>query len=126
MKIYKLPELTDASPTNEYCLGLKDLNTHSVYLLHGRLRPGETGRKISPGRGHEEILFVVKGSITVRSDKYTFPVSAGEAFHAKGEETFFLDNPGNSEAVYIAAGGHSSNSRHGEEGAGEEVPETKQ
>ena len=39
----------------EHVLGLKDLGTHACYLIYGELAPGEAGRKVCPGAGHEEI-----------------------------------------------------------------------
>lgn len=103
MKIFKLPQLAELSENGEYCLGPEELNT-SVYLLYGRLRPNEASRKIAAQAGSEEIICVVKGSIRVRCGKTSFSASSGEAFLLK-DQTFYLDNLGDDEAIYIAAGG---------------------
>lgn len=108
MKIYKLPQLAELCPENEYRLGKEDLSTSSVYLLYGRLRPKEASRKITTAQGSEEIICVVKGRINVRCGKTAFSVGAGEAFHSKEAQTFLFDNAGDEEAIYIAAGGDSS------------------
>jgi len=61
---------------------------------------------IRPGKGHEEILAVVKGCLTV-TGRYSGTLEEGHAFHIEGDQTCFLENTGDSEAVYIVAGGHS-------------------
>lgn len=106
MKIYKLPQLAELSPNNEYSLGPGELGG-SVYLTYGRLRPNETSKRLSPGEGREEIICILKGSIRIKSGKTSFTVGAGEAFHSKDAQVFLLDNLGDEEAVYIAAGGVS-------------------
>lgn len=104
MKIYKLPHLADANQTNEYCLG-PDLDTDSVYLLYGRLRPGEAARSVTTAEGAEEIICVVKGTVKVKAGNSVFTVTAGEAFISRKPQTFTLDNAGREEeAVYISAG----------------------
>lgn len=92
----------------EYVLGLRDLKTHACYLIYGELEPGETGRKVSPGEGHEEILFAVHGDLNVSEGTETAVLREGEALHFVGEECVMLSNPGAEKAVYILAGGHSS------------------
>ncbi len=108
MKIFKLPQLLESSTDGEYCLGFRDLNSHAVYLLYGRMRPNESGRRIAPGRGHEEIVYVVDGRLRVKNTTSSFMVSSGEAFHIRDDEVFFLENPTQREAIYIIAGGHIS------------------
>ncbi|MBI5642950.1 MAG: hypothetical protein HY954_05690 [Deltaproteobacteria bacterium] len=102
MKIYKLPQLAELNPNNEYCLG-PDIDS-SIYLVYGRLRPNEPSRKIAPAQGKDEIVCVIKGSIRVRCGKSTFSVGPGEAFHSKDAQVFTIENPGDEEVVYIAAG----------------------
>lgn len=105
MKIYKLPQLAEISPNAEYFLGPEDIKTKALYLFYGRLRPREAGRKVAPKDGHEEIIFVLKGSIKVRSGKSAFSVEAGEAFHCLDADGMIFDNPGEDEAIFLAAGG---------------------
>ncbi len=106
MKIYKLPQLAELNPNNEYSLGPGELGG-TVYLTYGRLRPRETSKRLSPGKGREEIICILKGSVRIKSGKTSFTVGAGEAFHSKDAQVFLLDNLGDEEAVYIAAGGVS-------------------
>jgi hypothetical protein len=106
MKIYRLPQLSEANPDSRYKLGFEDLKINSVYLVYGRLRPGETGRRLSPTDGHDEIVCVAKGRLLVRGERFEFPVGEGEAFHLKVGDTLIVDNPADDhDAVYVAAGG---------------------
>lgn len=105
MKIYRLTQLTEASPDDQYCLGFEDLKTNAVYLRYGRLRPGEKERRLSARAGHEEIVCVVKGKLLVKGGKFEYQVGEGEAFHLKGEDSLTIENPSDAEAVYVAAGG---------------------
>jgi hypothetical protein len=55
---------------------------------------------IRPGKGHEEILAVVKGCLTV-TGRYSGTLEEGHAFHIEGDQTCLLENTGDSEAVYM-------------------------
>jgi hypothetical protein len=122
MNIYRLPQLSEANPDSRYTLGLEELKTESVYLVYGRLRPGEKGMRLSPTDGHEEIVYVAKGRLLVKGDRLDFPVGEGEAFHLKGADTLIVDNAADDhDAVYIAAGGLS----YGEYSS-EDRPETEE
>lgn len=90
----------------EYVFGAEDTGSHACYMIYGVLKPGEKERMIRPGKGHEEILAVVKGNLTV-TGQYSGALEEGHAFHIEDDQTCFLENMGNSEAVYIVAGGHS-------------------
>lgn len=105
MKIYKLPQLAELNPEGEFLLGPDEISTKAVYLLYGRMRPKETSRKLAPIDGHEQIICVIKGNIRAKCGKASFHVSAGEAFHSSSP--LVLDNMGDVEAIYIAAGGRS-------------------
>lgn len=104
MKIYKLPQLADSSPSSEYRLGPENSSAGSVYMVYGRIRPGTAARKVECASGREEIICVVKGALSVRKGRSAFQVSAGEAFNALPGETVYLESAGGEEAVYLAAG----------------------
>jgi len=90
----------------EYVFGAADTGSHACYMIYGVLKPGEKERLIRPGKGHEEIIVAVKGSLTV-TGQYSGALEEGHAFHIEGDQTCFLENSSDSEAVYIVAGGHS-------------------
>ena len=103
MKIYRLPTLAEASPNGEYRLGPEETQTGSAYVVYGRLRPGQTGHRLVLDEGHEEIVCVVKGTMTVSCGKKSFTVSAGEAFNPGSGNEVAMDNAGQSEAIFISA-----------------------
>ncbi len=105
MKIFDLQELAEESE-GEYVLGLKDLHTHAVYIVYGFLEPGETGRKVLPGKGHEEILSITKGEVRVKTPDKTFKLKSGEAVHVKEDDEWTLENTGDETVFYVLAGGH--------------------
>jgi hypothetical protein len=92
----------------EYVLGMKDLHTHACYLIYGELDPGEEGRKVCPGDGHEEILMAVQGDLELSAGEFTGRLPEGEALHLRGEDSFLLANPGETRVLYVLAGGHSA------------------
>lgn len=90
----------------EYVLGVKDTGSHACYMIYGVLRPGEEGRLIRPGAGHEELVLAQRGNLAVTGNP-SFTLGEGTAFHIRGEEECFLSNPSAEEAVYVVSGGHS-------------------
>ena len=106
MNIYDVSDLA-LNSGGEYVLGSEDLKTHACYLIYGVLNPDENGRLIKPGKGHEEIVCLIRGEVLLRGDNKTIRLKGGQAFHLRGEETFYMDNNGNEKAVYVISGGHS-------------------
>lgn len=98
-----------ADSNGEYVFGAADTGSHACYLIYGILKSGEKKRMIRPGRGHEEILVSVKGSFIVTGD-YNDLLEEGHAMHLTNEQTCFLENRGDFDAVYVIAGGHSGHS----------------
>ena len=95
-----------AKNKGEYVFGAEDSGSHACYLIYGVLKPGEKERIIRPGKGHEEILVTVKGSLLV-TGQYSGVLKEGHAVHLADEQACFLENRGEAEAVYVVAGGHS-------------------
>ncbi|MBU0514951.1 MAG: cupin domain-containing protein [Proteobacteria bacterium] len=100
------------NPDGELILGRKQLETHACYLIYGVIEPGQTGRPVKPGVGHEEICLLARGEVEVVVDHDRYPLAAGHAFHLRGEESVTLENPGQEPAVYVIAGGHTPGSDH--------------
>ena len=96
----------------ECVLGVRILKTHACYLIYGELAPGEEGRKVSPGAGHEEILMAVQGNIELAEEAGTHILREGEAVHVVEEESMTLANRGTEKAVYVLAGGHPGKDHH--------------
>ena len=66
---------------------------------------------IKPGKGHEEIVLAMKGVLKV-TGYYSGTLEESSAFHIHGDHECFLENPGEEDAVYIVAGGHSESGHH--------------
>lgn len=80
-------------------------------MIYGILKPGEKGRLIKAGAGHEEIVLAMKGDFEV-TGHYSVTLKEGAAFHIAGANECFLENKGIFEAVYIISGGHSEGDHH--------------
>jgi len=104
-KIFNLDELSTQAG-GEYVLGLKALKTHAVYMVYGSLKPGDDGRKLLPGKGHEEILCITMGEVVVDGLNGSFIMKSGEAFHLREDDEYHLKNESEHEVKYVLAGGH--------------------
>jgi hypothetical protein len=111
MRIFELKDEALKSENGEHILGFKETGSHACYMIYGVLKPGEKGRMIKPGEGHEEIILAMKGDLEV-TGYYSGTLKEGSAFHITGDNECFLENKGISDAIYIVAGGHSENSHH--------------
>jgi hypothetical protein len=111
MKTFELNNKATDSEKGEYIFGFQETGSHACYMIYGILRPKEKGRLVNPGKGHEEIVLAIKGDFEV-TGCFLGILKEGSAFYIKGEDKCFLENPGDSEAVYIIAGGHSEKGHH--------------
>jgi uncharacterized cupin superfamily protein len=93
--------------SGEYILGFDVTGSHTCYLIYGVLRAGEKRRELRPGKGHEEMIMVVTGDLTL-TGAVMVTLKQGQAIHLKGEEACFAENRTGSEAVYVVSGGHSA------------------
>jgi uncharacterized cupin superfamily protein len=92
--------------SGEYVLGSRETGSHACYLIYGVLKPGEKGRELKPGKGHEEIVLVLEGDLQL-SGYYTGMLKQGQAIHLQGEQSCRVENPGEINVVYVVSGGHS-------------------
>lgn len=99
------------SESGEYIMGLDDTGSHACYLMYGVLKPGEKGRRVKPGKGHEEIVLAMQGDL-ILSGAVSGRLEQGSAFHIIGESAVYLENGGDQESVYIISGGHSEEGHH--------------
>jgi hypothetical protein len=75
-------------------------------MIYGTLKPGEKGRLIKPGAGHEELVLAVRGDMGV-TGKLSGTLKEGTSFHIAGDDECLLENKSSEEAIYVVAGGHS-------------------
>jgi hypothetical protein len=104
MKFYEVAGKVHDS--GEYILGSRETGSHACYLVYGALKPGEKGRELRPGHGHEEIVLALVGDLRL-TGHYSGKLKQGQALHLTGEESVFVENTGDAQALYVIAGGHS-------------------
>ena len=92
--------------SGEFILGARDTGSHTCYLIYGVIKPGEKGRELKPGSGHEEFVLATIGNLQC-SGQFSGTLKQGQAMHLKGEETVLVENRGKENAVYVICGGHS-------------------
>jgi uncharacterized cupin superfamily protein len=109
MKIFSVAD--KVHDTGEYLLGSRITGSHACYLIYGVLQPGEEGRELSPGKGHEEIVLALSGDLYLCGASDVL-LRQGEAAHIQGEETYRAANRGSRPAVYVIAGGHAGHGHH--------------
>ncbi len=106
MKTFDLKAKAFGSENGETLLGFRETGSHACYMIYGILRPGEKGRRVKPGPGHEEIVLPAKGDLEV-TGHFFGTLREGSAFRLEGEQECFLENRGEVEAIYVIAGGHA-------------------
>lgn len=109
MKVFDVQAKVDES--GEYILGAKQTGSHACYLIFGTMKPKEKGRKLKAGKGHEELFVAIKGNFVVTGQE-SDSIKEGQAFHLKGEESFWLENVTDTTAIYVMSGGHSEGGHH--------------
>ncbi len=97
--------------SGEYILGSGDTGSHACYMIYGVLKPGEKGRELKPGHGHEEIVLALIGDLRLTGN-YVGTLKQGQALHLAGEETVFAENASSSQVLYVIAGGHAGGHHH--------------
>jgi len=89
--------------SGEYIIGVESTGSHACYMIYGVLKSEDKPRLIKPGKGHEEIILILRGRVKI-NDKI---LETGDSFHIVGEESCFIENISESEVIYIISGGHS-------------------
>lgn len=103
MKILKTINEIQNLKSGEYIIGADLTGSHACYMIYGVIKPEDKPRLIKPGKGHEEIVLIIKG----RAKLGEIILQEGESFHIAGEDSCFLENISDTELIYIIAGGHS-------------------
>jgi len=111
MRIFEVKNSATNSKRGEFLVGFQETGSHACYMIYGVLKSKEKARSVKPGPGHEEIVLAMKGDLEV-TGSYSGGLKEGFALHHEGDQECFLENRGESDAVYIIAGGHSGAGRH--------------
>lgn len=111
MKILNLKEQIQQMHTGEFIIGSELTASHACYMIYGVLNPFERDRIIKPGKGHEEIVLILKGEVRV-TGIWEGILTEGQAIHVVEEESLYFENLSGEKAIYIIAGGHSQREHH--------------
>jgi len=103
MKILKTINQIKSLKSGEYIIGADLTGSHACYMIYGVIKPDDKPRLINPGKGHEEIILIIKGKAKIGE----VILDEGESFHIVEEESCLLENISNDNLIYIIAGGHS-------------------
>lgn len=92
--------------SGESALGPEEAGTLSTYLIYGKLAPNESGRRLRPGQGREEILFVIDGRVRLEGASFQeITCGAGTAVSLPEGSDCWLSNLTTSIVQYVIAGG---------------------
>jgi len=101
------------SSDNEFFYGaLINKNIQDVYLGVGFLEPGEKEKKTGPGKGHEEIIYIINGEIDISGLEKNITLKKGEAFFIPDGSSVHLHNLTDQQCYYVIAGGHTKHHDH--------------
>ena len=111
--IFNLREKCHDSSKKEFFYGAKiNREIKDVYLGLCYLEPGETGRKAGPGKGHEEILYLLKGQIQIEEEDKEISLNEGDAYFIPEGSYVSLKNLTKNKIYLIIAGGHPKPHKH--------------
>jgi len=98
--------------SGEAALGPDESGALTTYLLYGVLAPFETGRRLRPGSGREEILFVIDGDLRLEGQAAGETIcKAGNAVLLEEGSDHWLSNLTGATARYVLAGGFTEPAR---------------
>jgi mannose-6-phosphate isomerase-like protein (cupin superfamily) len=111
--ILNLKEKCLASNKKEFFYGAKiNKAIQDVYLGLCFLEPGESKRKVGPGKGHEEILYLMEGQIQISINNNEILLNQGEIFFIPDGSKALLKNLTKNSVQFIIAGGHTKHHSH--------------
>ncbi|MEN2985134.1 MAG: hypothetical protein ABDH16_00485 [Thermodesulfovibrionaceae bacterium] len=103
MKILNTKEIISNLKSEEYVIGYELTSSHACYMIYGKIDPQDKPRLVKPGKGHEEIVLIIKGKAKIGE----VIMEEGDSFHIVEDEHCYIENISNTELIYIIAGGHS-------------------
>jgi mannose-6-phosphate isomerase-like protein (cupin superfamily) len=108
MKLFDVRDFFQES-YQEYIIGSKETGKHTVYLVYGEIKKGES-RIMSPN-GHDEILFLISGNAALEGGGREISLKAERAVSMDPDERFTLRAL--TDSRYVVAGAHSTSKAHG-------------
>ncbi len=110
MKPIAMSERVDRS--GESVLGPEEAGTLTTYLIYGKLAPNESGRRLRPGQGREEILLVIDGKVRLEGTGFQeVTCGAGTAVPLLEGSDCWLSNLTTGAVQYVIAGSFTEPAR---------------
>ncbi|MFX1293813.1 MAG: cupin domain-containing protein [Promethearchaeota archaeon] len=110
--VFKLKEKCLASSKKEVFYGaIINKEIKDAYLGLGFLDPGES-RTEGPGKGHEEIIYIIEGQIQITIDNHEIVLNEGEAYHLADGLKAIVTNKTTKRSFFAMAGGHTKVHSH--------------
>lgn len=106
MKHFKLADHIENS--GEVAMGPQQTGMLATYIVYGVLAPGETGRRLRPGEGREEILYLINGKVRLETGGLRTEeaeIEAGSAIPMPEGSDCWVSNLTSQRVEYIIAGG---------------------
>jgi mannose-6-phosphate isomerase-like protein (cupin superfamily) len=107
MKLFNIRELY-REKYQEYIVGSEQIGKHSVYLVYGETRRGES-REMAP-MGHDEILFLLSGEAKLENEEINLSLEKEQAVFIGPDEAFTFTAL--TDCKYIVAGTHTTPHGH--------------
>jgi glyoxylate utilization-related uncharacterized protein len=101
MKVFTVRDFFQES-YQEYIIGSRETGKHTVYLVFGELKKGES-RPLAPN-GHDEILFLIAGDATLEAAERKIALATEQAVSLDPDERFTLTAM--TDCRYVVAGAH--------------------
>lgn len=110
---FNLKEKCHDSKDREFFYGAKiNKDILDCYLGLCFLEPGEEGRKAGPGRGHEEIIYIMNGKLQMTIKKEDVVLSEGEVYFIPDGTKVRLNNLSDEKTYFVISGGHVKQHAH--------------
>ncbi len=104
LETFNLRERVERS--GEVAIGPNEAGTLATYLVFGRMTPRETGRRIRPGQGREEIFFLINGRVRMLiAGGQELDIEAGTAVPLTEGTDCWMSNLTDRTVEYVVAGG---------------------
>lgn len=110
---FNLRDKCHESKDKEFFYGAKiNKEIKDVYFGLCFLDPNEENRKAGPGRGHEELLYVMNGKMQIEFKKEEIILNEGEVFFIPDGQKVRLKNLTDRKCDFAIAGGHVKQHAH--------------
>ncbi len=110
---FNLKKKCDDTKDGEFFYGAKiNKDIVDVYMGVCSLEPGESNRKAGPGRGHEELFYLMEGQVKIKIKDEEIILNEGEVYFIPNGLKVKLTNITEKKIYFMIAGGHAKPHKH--------------